>query len=215
MYKHRLTLAPLLLLGATSLACAAEIDTTENDSAAASPSAGQAIATLITQNYNNVVENCGEGKPAYLCSGITLRGTSPKLNRFALDPSPASVKSGGISFSFMRKDSAFWKLAWGYKNGFILYNKNNTPGMLENNLNSLCFFPEDGGTDIRSDAGCGAAPDFPDTSGPCQAQGITTAEQWKKHFDAAPSGKNKWHHQCGFNTQESSEYDNADIFTKE
>ncbi|WP_052130801.1 hypothetical protein [Erwinia typographi] len=217
MRKYYLLLSPFLLGLWSTASISNEYDISDLDvptvnALSASRMSGKDIAARLAQNYNNIVADCGAGKPAYLCSGITLRGTSPALDRFALDPSPSSVKSGGVSFSYLRKDTAFWRLAYHYQNGYILYNKQALPDEVTYNLQNLCYFPEDGGTDVRSDAGCGATPDFPDISGPCQAQGVTTAEQWIAHFNIAPAGSNKWHHQCGFDIRETGQYDSAASF---
>lgn len=217
MRKYYLLLSPFLLGFWSTASISSDYDISALDVPAANASSasrmsGKDIAARLAQNYNNVAADCGAGKPAYLCSGITLRGTSPAPDRFALDPSPASVKSGGVSFSYLRKDTAFWRLAYHYQNGFILYNKQESPGDVTNNLKDLCYFPEDAGTGSRSDAGCGATPTFPDTSGTCQAQGVTTAEKWLAHFNMAPAGSNIYAHQCGFDIRENGQYDSAASF---
>lgn len=184
-------------------------DTATNSSARNN---GKAIANMLTNSYENIVENCGEGKPAYLCSGVTIRGTSPKLDRFALDPSPGSVQSGGVSFSWLRQDAKFWKLSFNYGNGFIVFNKFNSPVEVDNHLEYLCFYPEDAGTGSRANKGCGESSTFPKESGPCQPQGIYTADQWLEHFKQAPAGSNKYQYQCGFIITEQGQYDGAGAF---
>ena len=173
---------------------------------------GKTIANMLTNSYNNIVDDCGEGKPAYLCSGVTLRGTSPKLGRFALDPSPSSIQSGGVSFSWLRKDAKFRKLSFNYGNGFIVFNKSITSSDVDHHLEYLCFYPEDAGTGSRADKGCGASSAFPNESGPCQPQGIYTADQWLSHFRKAPANSNKYQYQCGFIIKENGVYDGAGAF---
>ncbi|WP_052130787.1 hypothetical protein [Erwinia typographi] len=170
---------------------------------------GKETARILTENYNRVVEDCGNGKPAYLCSGVTLRATSPKEGRFALDPSPASIESGGVSFSWLRKDQKLNQLVWKEGNGFITFNRSNTPSGIDNTLDYMCFFPEDAGSGSRLDKGCGAHKNFPDTSQQCQLQGIMTAEQWVEHFKKSSN----LHNQCGFIISENqSEYNSVDGF---
>ena len=175
-----------------------------------SRSHGADISRLLTESYHRDVSDCGSGQPAWMCSGVTLRGTSPKAGRFALDPSPASVESGGVSFSWLRKDAKFRKLSWNYLNGFFTFNRADLQTGIDNDLAYLCFYPEDGATNQRGDRGCGENPLFPKVSAPCQAQGIATTEQWLTHF--RDQAKGNYHAQCGFSIAEQGQYDGASAF---
>lgn len=180
---------------------------------------GQQIADYMNVDYNNVVENCGSAsRPAFLCSGVLFRATNPDTSYNSWDPSPASVSSGGVSFSFLRKDSKFSKLAYGYLNGFVLYPYSYAPDDKNTNIDILCAFPVDGGTDTRSEQGCGARKEYPTQSRPCQEQGITTGEGWAAHFlsvsNSGVQGRfdNRNVHQCGFTTRENSTYNGTAAF---
>ncbi|WP_139375551.1 hypothetical protein [Serratia marcescens] len=66
------------------------------------------MAEMLTNNYKKTVSSCGDlEEPAYLCSGVMFKGTNPSERYNSWDPSPASVKSGGVFFSYLRKYVAF------------------------------------------------------------------------------------------------------------
>ncbi|MEH3828173.1 HvnC protein [Enterobacter roggenkampii] len=172
---------------------------------------GQQMAQYITSNYKKVVDDCGSSRrPAFLCSGVMLRATNPDTSYRSWDPSPASVTSGGVSFSYLRADSKFDNLAYNHLNGFMIYPHSYAPDGKNNDLAILCMFPIDAATNSRTQAGCGAHASYSEQSGPCQEQGITTAEQWYNHYISTTG--NKHAHQCGFDTKESSQPNSAPPF---
>ncbi len=63
----------------------------------------------------------GQLQPAFMCSGIIIRGASPGATYNSWNPSPEDVKDGGVSFSYIRKDSIFKEIAVGQTSGFTLY----------------------------------------------------------------------------------------------
>lgn len=166
-------------------------------SAIVTPSSASDIGKTLTQQYRSTPRNCG-GKPlrpAFMCSGIMLRGTMPSTQYHSWNPSPNSEKSGGISFSYLRADSNFGKLAYGYKNGFILYPGLKAPSSMVS-PRVLCMFPVDADTDQRNNYGCGLHPSFPYDSGECGQLGITNSSAWLRHYTYVPSGRRR--HECGF-----------------
>ena len=141
---------------------------------------GEQVAANLSKQYINSVDSCSENSPAFNCSGILLRGTNHSSSYFAWNPSPASVTSGGVSFSYLRKDSKYTKLAFSYDNGFFIYPKYSTPeGKID--LDVLCSFPIDAASDHRDDAGCGMYTGKSE-SVQCQLQGITNADGWYNHY---------------------------------
>ncbi|QOU03051.1 hypothetical protein IM720_20285 [Pseudomonas fluorescens] len=156
---------------------------------------GPVTAQALTDRYNHETSLCRPFDPgtAFSCSGIVIRGTSHSTQYHSWNPNPAST---GMSFAYLRKDAKFTSL-YIYKNGFIFYSKTDTPaGKI--NIPILCFFPRDGATNIREDEGCGQSPGTP-TSRECQAQGITTAEQWVEHYRTYGS----YGDMCGFNVRDT------------
>lgn len=166
-------------------------------------------ASDLTKQYNNTSRNCGSAnKPAFLCSGVLLRGTVPSTGYHSWEPSPVSIQSGGVSFSYLRKDVKFKKLAYGYKNGLIFYPHNTTPhGKVESEV--LCSFPMDADSFNRNSNGCGAHNKYPSISKACQSLGVRTAGAWKNHYTASSTDPHL--RQCGFDVRENVN-SNADYF---
>ena len=164
-----------------------------------SATGSQALADVRAW-YADTSVNCNASlnQPAVLCSGVTLRVTEAKPVYFPWDPSPDSIASGGVSFSYLRSDVGFTKLAYGYTNGFILYPKNRKPEDSQS-IEVLCSFPMDASTSKRSDQGCGVHPQYavPTRTRPCDQQGITTLTQWQQFH--AGIGSDDHRGQCGWN----------------
>ncbi|RLU11194.1 halovibrin HvnA [Pseudomonas prosekii] len=175
---------------------------------ASASDAGVRVATALTQRYMDTRLNCGANSmPAFLCSGIILRSTvpAPGSQYFTWNPSPNSQKSGGVSFSYLRKDMNFKSLVFGQTSGFIfLPVLNQLPGTRK--IEVLCTYPVDGAVLLRDKPGCGAHPYAPDLSRRCQTIGITTAEQW-----IANKKKNGWN-SCSFDVRDSMNQLAADSF---
>ncbi len=153
-----------------------------------------AISQLHNWYYRTPRSCGGPYRPAFLCSGVMLRATVESPSFRPWNPSPASQAGGGVSFSWIRADNNFSHLAFGYKNGFILY-----PGFSKlqgkDSVMVLCAYSMDGGTDRRAGNGCGASSTYPNESRPCIDQGITDAQKWMEHFNSL---KIKYSDQCGW-----------------
>jgi hypothetical protein len=158
---------------------------------------GALVVSKEEQRFNETYPDCDRSanKPVFLCSGILFRATRYSPNYHSWVPNPSSSKPGGVSFAYLRKNVTFSAFST-YTNGFITYAPLSTPPSLYQ-LEILCAFPTDGGTDVRSDQGCGYAKTYPRDSGPCQSQGITTSDQWLAHFWAVGVA-NRHQHSCGF-----------------
>lgn len=155
---------------------------------------GEDVARHLTSRYADVRTNCGtDSQPAFLCSGVMIRGTSSNPNYHVWNNSPASIAKAGVSFSYLRADSTYNKLAYGYTNGYIFnaYYYANTPL----NPEIFCFFPIDAGTSQRSGNGCGERAGYAG-SGPCHLQDVTTAAQFWTHYNAHSTDRRSY--QCGF-----------------
>jgi len=157
---------------------------------------GQQVARHLTERYASNVANCGAAsKPAFLCSGIMIRGTAAKPTYHVWNNSPASKAKGGVSFGYLRKDADFRQLPLYYNNGFIFQSYSHVPAKLHPEV--LCSFPIDGYTDGRVAAGCGQHSTIA-SSRPCDVVGITTAAQWW----AAYTPGNRYQQQCGFDVRD-------------
>lgn len=181
--------------------------------AAALPGQAQSTHTAsdLTDRYYNTPQDCGgPSRPAFLCSGVIFRGTRYSTAYHSWDPSPRSVQNGGVSFSYLRADARFDKLAYGYHNGFTVYPIFGAPSWVID-LDFLCAFPLDGATDARTDRGCGRRTD--DTSGasnPCQGQGILSAQQWINRY--APVNAQTGYHACGYDVGDHSSPPNGTAY---
>ncbi|MBV6752200.1 Ig-like domain-containing protein [Pseudomonas chlororaphis] len=164
--------------------------------------AGQETATRITQRYRDTRPDCGApSRPAFLCTGIILRGTNPSPDYHAWNPSNLSVTSGGVSFSYLRTDAKYKGLAYSYKNGFFFSPYLASAGKVHPEV--LCSFAIDGHTFERpTDKGCGAHIRYTD-SGLCRNQGITTAAQWLTHYDRVTGNPQRQQHQCAFDVRDA------------
>lgn len=163
--------------------------------------ATSSITAQLTQRYQSTATHCGGSQlPAYLCSGIILRGTAPSENFTPWSPSPESVKSGGVSFAYLRRDAKFSKMPLGYKNGYILYAPMKAPRQ-SYKPSVLCLFPINAQSNGRAMKGCGEHLKYPSYSRPCQMQRIFSASQWYRHFRSAFWSPQA--HQCGFLMKQS------------
>ncbi|REF28483.1 hypothetical protein BDD26_3398 [Xenorhabdus cabanillasii] len=156
---------------------------------------GYEVARKITQRYFDNQKYCGDDDlPAFLCSGVLLRGTVASDKYHSWNPNPHSQESGGVSFSYLRHDVKFSELAFNYNNGYIFspYIENLADKI---HPETLCYFPVDASTAYRNDKGCGYSSGYPNGI-PCQQQGITTAEQWVNNYVYVIQYNNPA--QCGF-----------------
>ncbi|MFP0198001.1 hypothetical protein ACKJSM_22875, partial [Pseudomonas sp. PHC1] len=163
---------------------------------------GQRTANELNAQYADTRQNCGSAaSPAVDCSGVILRATINGAAYRAWNPSPLSQQNGGVSFFYLRQDALFKAFPWNYPNtsGIVFFNRQLRPaGMAD--IPVLCFFPLDGGSDIRADQGCGVSRNYPSVSRSCEQQGITTAAGWLTHYNQGPVGW-KYQRQCGFNVR--------------
>jgi len=160
---------------------------------------GTETAELLNLLYADTRQDCGgPSAPAFLCSGVLLRGTTPSTAYQFYSVSPKNLARGGVSVSYLRKDVKFRQLAYGYKSGFIFDTAQDNPaGSVDHKV--LCAFPVDAASDDRSRNGCGDSSRTAGKEDFCGAMGITTAEQWLKRYRNAAGPSHSW--QCGFNVQ--------------
>ncbi|MCX2546544.1 hypothetical protein [Pseudomonas sp. COW5] len=171
---------------------------------------GAAVATALANRYVDTRRDCGSSsKPAFLCSGVLFRGTIHSTQYHFYNPSPIAVEKGGVSFSFLRKDSQYRQIDSTYDHGFIFHPVLDMP-VGKRHIEILCVFPIDGATFDRDKPGCGAHIAYPQQSKRCQSQGITTAEQWLAH--TAQPGVAQSYFQCSFDVRDQMNDAAADSF---
>lgn len=155
----------------------------------------------ITERYYNTRDDCGgPNEPAFLCSGVLIRGTQYSQNYHSWNPSPQSIKDQGISFSYLRRDSKFSHFARNYNHGVIFYPVYHAPKQ-KIDPDYLCIFPTDGATDSRSDHGCGMFPGAPNSQ-PCQDLGIFSGEKWINGLIGFPKLFQDSYRTCGFTVRD-------------
>ncbi|MDU8109886.1 hypothetical protein RX810_05915 [Pseudomonas syringae pv. actinidiae] len=177
--------------------------------AASSVHAGEGtdVAWLMSYYYNRTPTDCGAGRPLDQCSGLRLRGTDSGQAFEPWDPSPNSVKSGGVSMSFLRKDVKYKDLGLKKTNGFVL-KPNDFISQNEKKISTLCFFPLDAWTDYRTNAGCSENSNTTNyVEKICQDAGVKTAEQWLADYRRVNNDHQK---QCGFEIKDRA--DDAESF---
>lgn len=172
---------------------------------------GTDTAQLLTMMYQDTREDCGgASRPAFLCSGVLLRATTPSTAYQFYSVSPASQSRGGVSVSYLRRDAKFKSLAFSMNSGFIFDSVMDNPASHQD-YRVLCAFPIDGASDRRSGNGCG---DYNLTSAvetACQQLGVTTAEQWMTRYrQANPSYKQG--SQCAFDVRQGATHGTAKAF---
>ncbi|WP_157646632.1 hypothetical protein [Burkholderia ubonensis] len=216
MFKGRNIIVVAALMAALLSSCVPNRDfyrPSENGflgNAAAQKSGSTVGAETVNQLvkwYNLTTRDCGSStSPAFLCSGVMIRATDSSPDFLPWEPSPGSIESGGISFSWYRADSNF-KEFFPFNNGFIFYpNREAPPGKI-NDLEVLCSFPYDAHTLIRDERGCGASPNMP-SSRPCERQGINNGQQWVDQFLANP----QYSAICGWGVRIGSSSNTANQF---
>lgn len=160
---------------------------------------GEYVAQKLNLRYIDLRPNCrGLSTPSFLCAGIMIRGTQKNPAYHVWNNSPASIAKGGVSFSYLRSDADFNRLAYNYTNGYIFMPILDSKGKLHPNI--LCSFPTDAWTESRADAGCGEYPAYPG-SDLCHLKDVNTAEQWWADYTSHPIERQRW--QCGFDVRDS------------
>ncbi|WP_259696076.1 halovibrin HvnC [Pseudomonas brassicacearum] len=165
---------------------------------------GPSTAAYLTTLYNRDFPNCHQSnsQPAFLCSGVTLRITTKDPDNFykVWDPSPISLKSGGVSFSYLRTDVRFTRPGPDYHNGFILYPIFGAPPD-KIDLDYLCAYPMDAwGWNRSLTEVCGPSQQYPVQSQLCWLAGVTTPQQWLAVWNLPGATPNL--RQCGFDVRD-------------
>jgi len=210
-YKNVLSTLALPVVLIMLVSCTTVERTSVNPSRAQSPDVNTAtiqedlkmqVQRHLCARYNDDRENCGSNsQPALLCNGILIRATAPNPTYHVWENSQASVKKGGVSFSYLRKDLRYRNFVFGYSSGYIFTAYNFVPAKRRPEI--LCFFPIEAATDNRGSKGCGVysyqGTSFPGSQ-PCHLSGITTGDQWWAHFTSSPAQHS--FRQCGFDVSD-------------
>ncbi|MGX5057182.1 hypothetical protein ACWKX9_26770 [Enterobacter asburiae] len=169
---------------------------------------GNHVVNDLTQRYQNQAKECGGDLsiPAFECSGIIARITGHG-NYDPWNPSPASQRSGGVSFLYWRSDIVTGSYGGDEGNGYVLNAPEKSKIAEKMTPYVLCYFPNNADSGSRAgESGCGEFPSqdgnhtYVNNSSPCQLQGIYTAEQWYEHYIVNNYGGVD--NLCGFNVRD-------------
>lgn len=167
---------------------------------------GPDIARLLNLAYQDTRRDCGDPtRPAYLCSGVLLRATTPSTAYAFYSVSPKAQARGGVAASYLRKDAKYQHLAFGMTSGFVFNLPADNPAD-HADPPIRCAYPIDGVTDSRGDGGCGDYQRDDSVAkvveGSCEQIGIVTAEQWvNRYFTATGSYKPSAGMYCAFDVR--------------
>jgi hypothetical protein len=164
---------------------------------------GEQVAEALTRRYKDLRGNCGaDSKPAFLCSGIVLRGTADNDTYDFWEPSPTQLSQGSVSFSYLRGDFNLIRLANHYQKGFIFYPVLDRPAD-KLQIEVLCFFPVDGKSDSRVEQGCGAVRPGETVGKRCAEQTpvVRTAQDWVRLTNERPGDMA---HRCSFDVRDTA-----------
>lgn len=163
---------------------------------------GEKVAQELNARYADTRMTCDDGKPAYYCNGIIIRSTE-NGNYDPWNPSPAAVKLGGVSFSYLRKDAYVGGLY--HYSGFIFMPQSiaTAQGKL---VNYLCIYAYDAGTLVgtRGAQGCGLKPRSAIDADPstCGNVGVRTVAQWYAYTKTIANRD----YQCSLSTADATQF---------
>jgi len=142
---------------------------------------GYQVAARLNARYADTSPTCRDGRAAFYCNGVLIRMTDQSTAFHSWNPSPASVRGNGVSFSYLRVDSKVNSL---FKvQGFVVREQSAPVG---NPMSLRCAFPFDAYTGGNTDS-------CRDRTALCSELGVVTLAAWLSRYSGNP------HSTCGFN----------------
>lgn len=134
---------------------------------------GERVATWLNQRYADTQAQCADGSPSYNCNGVLIRATSASTGFRSWNPTDASNRRDGVSWTYLRADTGILRLA------------SNAPGLIFNRLEipfthsvrMRCAYPANAGTNGVPNS-CRAS---------CLSQDITTVPAWQRSYGRNPA----------------------------
>ncbi|MFJ2994385.1 hypothetical protein [Pandoraea sp. NPDC087047] len=135
---------------------------------------GYASADDINARYADTRSVCPGNRAAYFCDGVVIRVTGWGTTFHSWNPSPSSLNSNGVSFSYMRADARVDRLVSEVRDDAgMIVREFSAPA--EHPLQMRCIYAEDTGTG-PPDRCYRTYPQF------CNAMNITTVSAFISHY---------------------------------
>jgi hypothetical protein len=134
---------------------------------------GYQLAQQLNKRFADTAAACNDGSAAFNCNGILLRNNLATTAFPAWNPSPASHKNNGVSFSYVRADINLLQIRGNYA---FTFRELAAPTAHRPMLR--CAYPYNAGTSNSTN---------PCTfRGECEALGINTVEAWRAKYASNP-----------------------------
>lgn len=161
------------------------------------------IATDLHDRYQQTDRDCGGSKPAFMCSGILMRGAKPDAKHAPWVPSSDAEDAGGFPFSFLRTDAKFKDTK--YSDGVVFYPSDKAPAD-RLKIQYRCGYPMRSESMDRKDDRCGIRPGKgANETQPCQKQKVLSGSEWVDKFKAGGFGElGKDFRPCAFSFDDSA-----------
>ncbi|QKZ04581.1 hypothetical protein [Pseudomonas eucalypticola] len=143
---------------------------------------GYTVAADLNARYNDESSACRATHPAFQCNGVLIRSNEATTAFHAWDPSPASIRYNGVSFSYLRKDVGMTTLVFNRPYGFV-FRELQAP--TAHPVTLRCTYPYDAGTSAAPNDACTFKQK-------CEDLGVTTVDAWLSRY------ANSIHGSCAF-----------------
>ncbi|AJP55907.1 hypothetical protein UC34_00695 [Pandoraea vervacti] len=126
----------------------------------------------LNTRYADTRHVCPDGRAGYACDGVVIRVTGWGTTFHSWNPSPGSVASNGVPFSYIRADAHVDRLYWHTNDAGMILREFGAP--TEHPSIMRCIYAEDTGTGARDRC----YDDYPQL---CNAMGITSIAAYIAH----------------------------------
>jgi len=126
---------------------------------------GFTVADRLNHRFADVAMTCPDGRPAYYCNGVLVRGTGSLTTRHAWNLQAHNIDDNVVSFSYLRRDLGIQKLFRPYG---LVFKSLSEPSAHPVTLR--CAYPDEAGTGGPGDD-CAEAIR-------CDTLGITSYQKW-------------------------------------
>lgn len=134
---------------------------------------GYQVAQRLNQRYADTAVACADGSAAYNCNGVLLRRNLATTAFPAWNPSPASHKNNGVSFSYLRADTNVRQLV-----GTYAFTFRELAAPMAHRPALRCAYPYNAGTS--------GSPDPCTFRQECEKIGVVDVESWRIRYANAP-----------------------------